>query len=104
MLFSIVFNCYYYFFFFNLICFFVLFGFAFAFDLVAFSACFTAISASIGSDFAFLLAGTATFFVVLLALALVLLFAGAVAAAALGADCLVVEEVVAMVGLSWARA
>ena len=78
----------------------------FAFDLVAFSACFTAISASIGSDFAFLLAGTATFFVVLLALALalVLLFAGAVAAAALGADCLVVEEVVAMVGLSWARA
>ena len=74
----------------------------FAFDLVAFSACFTAISASIGSDFAFLLAGTATFFVVLLAL--VLLFAGAVAAAALGADCLVVEEVVAMVGLSWARA
>ena len=79
----------------------------FAFDLVAFSACFTAISASIGSDFAFLLAGIATFFVVLLvlalALALVLLFAGAVAAA-LGADCLVVEEVVAMVGLSWARA
>ena len=80
----------------------------FALDLVAFSACFTAISASIGSDFAFLLAGTATFFVVLLvlalALALVLLFAGAVAAAALGADCLVVEEVVAMGGLSWARA
>ena len=78
----------------------------FAFDLVAFSACFTAISASIGSDFVFLLAGIATFFVVLLALALalVLLFAGAVAAAALGADCLVVEEVVAMVGLSWARA
>ena len=75
----------------------------FAFDLVAFSACFTAISASIGSDFVFLLAGAATFFVVLLALALVLLFAGAVAAA-LGADCLVVEEVVAMVGLSWARA
>jgi len=77
----------------------------FAFDLVAFSACFTAISASIGSDFVFLLAGVATFFVVLLALALalVLLFAGAVAAA-LGADCLVVEEVVAMVGLSWARA
>ena len=74
----------------------------FAFDLVAFSACFTAISASIGSDFVFLLAGAATFFVVLLAL--VLLFAGAVAAAALGADCLVVEEVVAMVGLSWARA
>jgi hypothetical protein len=73
----------------------------FAFDLVAFSACFTAISASIGSDFVFLLAGVATFFVVLLAL--VLLFAGAVAAA-LGADCLVVEEVVAMVGLSWARA
>ena len=76
----------------------------FALDLVAFYACFTAISASIGSDFAFLLAGTATFFVVLLALALVLLFAGAVAAAALGADCLVVEEVVVMVGLSWARA
>ena len=76
----------------------------FAFDLVAFSACFTAISASIGSDFVFLLSGTATFFVVLLALALVLLFAGAVAAAALGVDCLVVEEVVAMVGLSWARA
>lgn len=77
----------------------------FAFDLVAFSACFTAISASIGSDFVFLLAGVATFFVVLLALALalVLLFAGAVVAA-LGADCLVVEEVVAMVGLSWARA
>ncbi|MBO1250902.1 hypothetical protein J1777_13935 [Comamonas denitrificans] len=77
----------------------------FAFDLVAFSACFTAISASIGSDFVFLLAGAAAFFVVLLALALalVLLFAGAVAAA-LGADCLVVEEVVAMVGLSWARA
>ena len=77
----------------------------FALDLVAFSACFTAISASIGSDFAFLFAGVATFFVVLLALALalVLLFAGAVAAA-LGADCLVVEEVVAMVGLSWARA
>lgn len=77
----------------------------FAFDLVAFSACFTAISASIGSDFVFLLAGAATFFVVLLALALalVLLFAGAVVAA-LGADCLVVEEVVAMVGLSWARA
>ena len=77
----------------------------FAFDLVAFSACFTAISASIGSDFVFLLAGAATFFVVLLALALalVLLFAGTVAAA-LGADCLVVEEVVAMVGLSWARA
>lgn len=80
-------------------------GFAFAFDLVAFSACFTAISASIGSDFVFLLAGAATFFVVLLALALalVLLFAGAVVAV-LGADCLVVEEVVAMVGLSWARA
>lgn len=77
----------------------------FAFDLVAFSACFTAISASIGSDFVFLLAGAATFFVVLLALALalVLLFAGAVVAV-LGADCLVVEEVVAMVGLSWARA
>ena len=77
----------------------------FAFDLVAFSAFFTEISASIGSDFVFLLAGVATFFVVLLALALalVLLFAGAVAAA-LGADCLVVEEVVAMVGLSWARA
>ena len=74
----------------------------FAFDLVAFSACFTAISASIGSDFVFLLAGAATFFVVLSVL--VLLFAGAVAAAALGADCLVVEEVVAMVGLSWARA